>query len=390
MSLKLAWYGDDFTGSTDVLEAVSLAGLEAVLFLRQPDAALLARFRHCQAIGLAGDSRSQSPAWMDEHLPGVFSWMKSLGAGKAHYKVCSTFDSSPSTGSIGRAMELGQRAFGTSSTLVLAGAPALGRYVIFGHLFARSGDRVYRIDRHPVMSRHPVTPMRESDLALHLAEQTSAARFEILDGYDEASMREAGARIDAGPAFVVGSSGVEHALTLHWGLERRERRPGSAVDRLIVLSGSCSGVTARQIEHALQQGYAGVSLLTDADPANAAVAAWEAGRSVVLYSSKDESDRQPLDDAGRQALAARRGEVLDEVLKRTGARRVVIAGGDTSSHAVPRLGLRALEFIGSLAPGAPLCRAAADDPARDGLEIVCKGGQCGGDGFFEEVRRGGL
>src|SRR4029453_18817294 len=58
---------------------------------------------------------------------------------------------------------------------IVAATPALGRYCAFGNLFARSGTdgRVHRIDRHPIMSVHPVTPMHEADLARHLGQQTS-------------------------------------------------------------------------------------------------------------------------------------------------------------------------------------------------------------------------
>ena len=71
MTLRYAYYGDDFTGSTDVLEQLAEGGVQAVLFLRSPDAALRARFPDVDAIGLAGDSRSRSPLWMDENLPAV-------------------------------------------------------------------------------------------------------------------------------------------------------------------------------------------------------------------------------------------------------------------------------------------------------------------------------
>ena len=36
MTLKLAFYGDDFTGSTDALEVLAFAGLRTALFLRPP------------------------------------------------------------------------------------------------------------------------------------------------------------------------------------------------------------------------------------------------------------------------------------------------------------------------------------------------------------------
>ena len=53
------------------------------------------------------------------------------------------------------------------------------------------------------------------------------------------------------------------------------------------------------------------------------------------------------------------------------------------------LGIDALTAIAPLAPGAPLCRAHAARPDRDGLEIVLKGGQVGAPDFFVAARRGG-
>jgi uncharacterized protein YgbK (DUF1537 family) len=66
-------------------------------------------------------------------------------------------------------------------------------------------------------------------------------------------------------------------------------------------------------------------------------------------------------------------------------RRVVICGGDTSSHAVQQLGIYALTWSANLQPGGPLCRAHADSEL-DGLELVLKGGQVGTDDFFDVVR----
>jgi hypothetical protein len=173
MSRLLSYYGDDFTGSTDVMEALALNGMETVLFTRVPTAEQFAPFAGYSAVGLAGTSRSQSPQWMDAHLPPAFEWLKSLGARFCHYKVCSTFDSSPTVGSIGRAIEIGQRVFAQTVVPLVVGAPQIGRYTFAGHLFANYRGQTWRIDRHPVMSRHPVTPMDESDLRLHLARQTT-------------------------------------------------------------------------------------------------------------------------------------------------------------------------------------------------------------------------
>ena len=72
-----AWYGDDFTGSTDVLEALALHGVKAVLFTRTPSArAICTRFLDCRAVGIAGESRSRSPDWMSRNLPAIFRAMQ--------------------------------------------------------------------------------------------------------------------------------------------------------------------------------------------------------------------------------------------------------------------------------------------------------------------------
>ena len=89
--LLLAYYGDDFTGSTDAMEAMTAAGVPTVLFLDVPAPDALARFPDARCVGIAGSSRGRSPAWMDAELPRAFAALARLGAPILHYKVCSTF-----------------------------------------------------------------------------------------------------------------------------------------------------------------------------------------------------------------------------------------------------------------------------------------------------------
>ncbi len=126
----LSYYGDDFTGSTDVMESMSLHGMRTALFTRIPAPEEQARFQGYDAIGIAGTSRSQTPEWMDEHLPRHFQWLKQQGARFCHYKVCSTFDSAPHVGNIGRAIEIGRRVFGQSVTPLVVGAPQLRAFPV--------------------------------------------------------------------------------------------------------------------------------------------------------------------------------------------------------------------------------------------------------------------
>jgi uncharacterized protein YgbK (DUF1537 family) len=341
--LLLAYYGDDFTGSTDALEFLSRAGARTVLFIQPPTPEQLARYEGLQAIGVAGLSRAMAPAEMEQELRPAFTALRSLGAAHVHYKVCSTFDSSPAIGSIGKAIDIATTIFEAPFVPLLVAAPALGRYCAFGNLFARMGigssGTIHRLDRHPSMSRHPVTPADESDLRLHLARQTTkriglmdilrvtlpeteAARelestinngveVVLFDALYESQMEAIGSLIHAyaspvKPLFSVGSSGVEMALGKHWeraGQLQKVRNwvePGVAAPLLIV-SGSCSPVTSGQIDWALANGFAEIPLDTEAIARNtgdnwfqSAVAGvltyLQEGRSVIVHTSRGMND----------------------------------------------------------------------------------------------------
>jgi 3-oxoisoapionate kinase len=457
MSLLLAFYGDDFTGSTDAMEVLQWAGLRTVLFLEPPSPADLARFEGLRAFGVAGETRTMTPEEMDAALTPALERLRASGAPLVHYKICSTFDSSPAIGSIGRALEIGRTIFGCRPVPVLSGAPTLGRFTVFGNLFARSGldTEPFRLDRHPTMSRHPVTPMDEADLRLHLARQTSLdiGLFDLLQlaapdadrrWDDHLSAGAAAVIVDVlypshlptigrliaragardGPQFVVGSSGVEYALTAHWEETgqldaHRSHTPGrpafSGVDQILVITGSCSPVNARQIAWADAHGFVTVPLDVERLIAPATreaeigasiergLACLARGASVILHSSRGPDD--PRVPAVRRALAALGlrdtdvvrhggrtigpilGRILAGVLARAPLRRVVVTGGDTSGSVARALGVRALEAIAEAAPGSPLCRMHTAD-ALDGLEVVFKGGQVGRTEIYGTIRNG--
>ncbi|OLL31337.1 type III effector [Burkholderia sp. SRS-W-2-2016] len=447
--LLLAYYGDDFTGSTDAMEALSAAGVPTLLCLDAPTPELLARFPGVRCVGLAGSSRGRSPQWMDDALPRAFASLAALGAPILQYKVCSTFDSSPETGSIGRAIDLGVKQMPGRWSPMVIGAPRLKRYQAFGNLFAAVDGTGYRLDRHPTMSRHPVTPMNEADLRMHLARQTQreiglidfvqlaspeAADAKLnalmhddppvvmIDVLDEASLAAAGRLVweqrGAG-VFTASSSGLQYALAAHWralGLvPATPSLPVAApVDAIAAVSGSCSPVTAGQIRWARENGFKVERLdlrrALDADTREAEVErtvqlsidALSRGQSALVFSAEgpDDADVLGFDEIAASARltrseAARRvGEALADVmlriLERTQVERVVVAGGDSSGEVASRLGIAALSVAAGMAPGAPLCRAWSDQPARDGLEIVLKGGQIGAASFFGAVRAGRL
>ncbi|HKI69106.1 MAG TPA: four-carbon acid sugar kinase family protein, partial [Verrucomicrobiae bacterium] len=390
MSLLLTFYGDDFTGSTDALEQLTLAGIRTALFIQPPPPAQLKKFPGLQAIGVAGKTRSLSPDAMERELKPALLALKKLGAKHIHYKICSTFDSSPNIGSIGRVMDVAAKIFPAPIIPLLVAAPALGRYTIFGQHFARYGigsaGQIYRLDRHPSVSKHTVTPMREADLRVHLARQTKKkiVLFDILhvalperaarvalqkvlaekpdvvlfDALYPEQMGSIGSLIDSlasrkRPLFSVGSSGIEMALASVWTvgddvrnlkLKSKSMRPvtSSPAKQLLVGSGSCSPVTSGQIAWALKHGFAEVSLapmkLVNRTTANkemlrAAAEATkhlQAGRSVIVHTTRSGSDKQiAAKFKGRTAevLGLALGKVLRAAVEQSSVQRVCIAGG---------------------------------------------------------------
>ena len=78
--LLLAYYGDDFTGSTDALEFLTRSGVRTALFLEPPSAEQLARYPGLQAVGVAGLTRSLAPEPMEAALRPAFAALRALGA----------------------------------------------------------------------------------------------------------------------------------------------------------------------------------------------------------------------------------------------------------------------------------------------------------------------
>ncbi len=438
-TILLAFYGDDFTGSTDALEFLTRAGAKTALFIEPPTGEQLKKYPGLNAFGVAGKTRAMSPAEMEQTLLPAFEKLQQTGARHVHYKVCSTFDSSPTTGSIGKAIDTGVAVFKTQCVPLLVAAPVLGRYCLYGNLFARMGigsnGKIYRLDRHPSMSRHPVTPADESDLRLHLSKQTlkktglidilqlsgdkgsltkeleqvvqQGFNIVLFDALYQEQLLVIGELIDeqanAGTLFSVGSSGIEMALGQYWNYTNKLqpvadwKHPGKA-EPLLVIAGSCSPVTAGQIISAKAKGFE--EIIIDAPAVcnndvqsihaaiNKAVDWLNKGKHVIIHTggaAQQQTANLPADKLGT-AL----GAIASEAAAQTTVKRIVIAGGDTSSYAARAMGIEAVEMIAPLVPGAPLCKATAPGSPINGLEVNFKGGQVGGEDYFEVLANGSL
>jgi len=429
---RVLFYGDDFTGASDNAAQYARHGLKTVLFFSDPGADILEQAgQHYDVIGVAGTARSLDTDGMRAELIPVLEKFRQLKVPLVQYKCCSTFDSSPDTGSLGHAMQLMQACWPDSLLPVLAATPEFGRYTLFGHHYARAGTAVYRLDRHPVMSRHPVTPMHESDLSLVLTQQgftpAHAVNLRLLDHF-EATPEALATELMNHKSVVFDGYTLQQVMTAaaslwHVAQERQVcamaaqgfahglgawlRQSGrlasnqpthklDAVDRLLVLSGSCSALSAEQIAWTRQAGFltmrANLSLLAGEDPdalqmlENRMLDALKSGTSVIVFTAEGPDDvlvsAASAQGLSASAMAQRIGHLFARLARaafaQAGLQRLVVAGGDSSSFTMRDIRASALEIKAShFGQNAHVCTLVSDDPLIHDKEVLLKGGQVG-------------
>ena len=288
----VSFLADDLTGAADVLAQAHRYGLDAVLVVGGGDTPLPT---DADVVGIAGPARSLGGEAFDELVRAQLAQIARTGAEVLLYKVCSTFDSLPTLGSIGRGIELLREQFaGLGPVAVAPAQPQFGRYTAFSNHFGVFADQVHRLDRHPVMSRHPSTPMHEADLRQVLAEQFTdrqvpaavhlpayadgsfterwrPARSEsvpafVVDAVTDAHLDEVARALRSAaqtsaphPSVVVGSGGIMAALArTATGRDARQPGPQHASGPVLVVSASASSTTAAQIGDAVTHGWADV------------------------------------------------------------------------------------------------------------------------------------
>ena len=412
--LRAAFYGDDFTGSVDALLQFARRGWTGRLFVGLPTAEALERAAaEADVVGIAGIARSLPTADLEGEVRPVLEALIALEPRFLQYKACSTADSSPSIGSIGRVLEIGREVAGKQTVPLVFAQPDFGRYTLHGVHFAAEGGIVYRLDRQPTMSTHPSTPMTEPELAVHFAHQTklpigsipftaygdeladqirrSEAAAVVLDAAIDEHLELIGhaiSHLDA-PVFAIGSGGLSLAIAAADGAAATALPThGGASGPVLALSGSRSAQTRRQMDAAAAVGWFIQPLELEASRAAAqldwVLSALRAGQSVGLTS--DDADLSTVDRPALEAIAQAAGAMAAGAAGAGATRRLIVCGRDTSSRVTRRLGVESLSIAANPWGNVVLLHAHAAAPAIDGLELLLKGGQVGSDDLFESVR----
>jgi uncharacterized protein YgbK (DUF1537 family) len=418
MTATYGFLADDLTGASDVMAQAHAHGMTAMLVIDPEKLTASA-----DVVGVAGPLRSLSGTALDAAVNAGLDALAALDLDVLLYKVCSTFDSSPTVGNIGRAIELlSERHPGHGAVPVIPAQPEFGRYTAFSHHFGSYRDETYRLDRHPVMAHHPATPMTESDLrqilsaqsrdgaappALHLTAygdgtfdgrwgelRQQPSRSFVVDAVEPGQMDTAARALLAhrpasGPAIIVGSGGIMAALARnHTGVPARTAQPTCSSGPTLVVSASASSTTAAQIDDAVAHGWVDVPIPAAAFGAVAdsrwirdIEAALVANRDVVAHTTRGPKDVRLSSGAGAHDVGTAIGAAAGRMARAGLTRDIVICGGDTSSHALTAMHISELRISDLFVTAGPIC--AADD-ASDiaGCRLLLKGGQVGSPSLF--------
>jgi uncharacterized protein YgbK (DUF1537 family) len=420
VTLALGCIADDYTGASDLANTLTRCGLRTVQTIGVPSDDL--KLPEVDAVVVSLKSRSIEAAQAVSKSRAAEKWIRSRGASHVLFKICSTFDSTDA-GNIGPVMDALRADSGDVIVLVTPAFPETGRTVYQGNLFVGSVP----LNESPLKD-HPLNPMHDSNLARVLARQ-SKTKVGLVDlavvarGADavrahlaELAKKGFGAAI-ADAVFerdleTIGVVALDHRVSvgasgIGLGLARALVASGrvkanaatAASDKPVggpaaCLAGSCSQATLQQIAKAEQ-----VMPVLHLDPEQVVAGKAETQRALdwakarlakgpILIASSSTPDqvaalqaRHGRDAAGHaieQAMAD-----IAEALVKSGVRRLVVAGGETSGAVVDRLGIPGFLVGPEIAAGVPVLRAVG---ANDGeMLLALKSGNFGGPEFFNDA-----
>lgn len=414
--MLLGVIADDFTGATDIASFLVENGLPTVQLngVPQDDAPVSA-----QAVVIGLKSRSCPVDQAVAQSLQALAWLQRQGCRQFYFKYCSTFDST-AQGNIGPVTDALLEALGEQQTVISPALPVNGRTVYQGYLFVMD-----QLLSESGMRNHPVTPMTDSSL-LRLMEAQSTGRcglvnaaemdhgadavkeklqqlaqqgvrYAVLDTLNEQHLLTQGEALKT-MKLVTGGSGLAIGIARQWaqpGQEKAQSAGAPQGKKAVVLSGSCSTMTNKQVARYRQQAAAqAIEVARCMDPDRSAYAAelchWVEQHALatlapLLYATAEpeqlqQTQRQYGVEAASLAVEALFAEVVVHLQQR-GFSRFIVAGGETSGVVTQALGIRGFHIGPCIAPGVPWVRA-IEQP----VSLALKSGNFGDENFFARAQ----
>lgn len=407
---------DDFTGATDLAGLLARSGYPVSLRIGVPDAPPddTSPF---EVIALK--IRTEPVADAVAQARAALAWLTRAGAQQYFWKYCSTFDST-AEGNIGPVAEAIMADLDVTQTIYCPAFPENGRAIFMGNLFVGQVP----LSESP-MKDHPLTPMRDSNL-MRLLQPQVTARVGLID---RLTVAEGAAAIQktfadlakegvvhivmdavenadltriteacADMRFLTGGSAIampipqiyaaRGLLTAH----EKETQSRAIASEGVVLSGSCSTMTNAQVARYQAQGRPSFHLdplilkARGLQPAMDWLAAQDlAARPLIYATATPDAVRAAQVQLGRAEAGALVEAALADLAiaaRNQGARRIVVAGGETSGAVTKALGVDRLDIGPEIAAGVPWCFCTSEGQE---IALTLKSGNFGAESFFSDA-----
>ncbi|MEM7255888.1 MAG: 3-oxo-tetronate kinase [Pseudomonadota bacterium] len=402
--MKIGVIADDFTGASDIALVLSEGGFSTVQYNGLPDSFA----QSCIDAGVVAlKTRTMEAAKAVEQSLAVAEWLLQQGCKQLVYKICSTFDST-AQGNIGPVTEALARRLDVSQVLVCPAYPDMQRTVYQGHVFVAG-----RLLSESGMQHHPLTPMTDSDIRRVMAHQSSwpvthlplnalrhhnhalrQLRLEhqpshiVVDAVSNTDLLRIGRMAHDFP-LVTGSAGIAHGVMPMFTVKGSSHQWHGVSGRGVVLCGSCSQMTRRQIA-AYQQRYpsleVNVEQLLQQSLAADELVDWAMSQpldtpGLIYTSAAPQRVGQLQRQYGRSTVAGVIESLFSTVagqLIGAGVKRIVVAGGETSGAVIEGTGVNQMVIGPCIATGVPAMHL-----PEAGVAIALKSGNFGDEDFFQ-------
>lgn len=400
--ILLGCIADDFTGASDAASYLQKGGLNPILTngigSEVPS--------DVNAIVVALKTRTMEREAAVAETLAALEWLQEKGADKIYLKYCSTFDSTKD-GNIGPAVDAVMERLEVDVTVLCPSLPENGRTVVDGNLYVQGIPLDQTHMRH-----HPLTPMwssqiselmqeqgkyrcqiiRREEFATFSEEKQNGKRYYVPDFETEEDGQWIGEHFGSLP-LLTGGSGLLEPLAASLAANNKQ---GEVADlscasegKALILAGSCSDMTLRQIEYFLERGGRGYRVIPEKvangeqtlDHATAFLEK-QGDIPVIVYSSEPKNVRKEF--PAEVGIAERLENFLAETAKWAREHkytRFLVAGGETSGAVTQALGYSEFRVGPPVAPGVPVLIPLSDERIR----LVLKSGNFGAEDFFQKA-----
>lgn len=411
MGLYLGIIADDFSGASDAASFFANNNIKTVLCNGVPDSndrKLNEIIDEGAVIVIALKIRSANKDKAILEVDNAFKYFREKEAEKIFYKYCSTFDSTPD-GNIGPVVDFLLNKTKQQYTILEPGLPINGRTVKNGILYL---DGVELDKTH--MRNHPLNPMWSSSIAELMKPQgeydtiiiTKEDMLEGLEYIEKNIFDKLESKFYVVPDyyddecadlivdnfnelyFLTGGSGLNDKLSKKIIKQYNPltyKHEIKNIGKSIIISGSCSEMTLRQIEH-----YPYKKVQIDMEEAmnnlshclNKLNIIVEENNNVLFYSSNTSEEVKKTQSKYSMEEVATNLEIIYSNLAKNALKNnfnnFIVAGGETSGAVTKTLNYNNYIIGDSIEPGVPVLIPMDNENIR----LVLKSGNFGKEDFF--------